>query len=345
MIPYIRTKTGISFVLSGVPYHVATTDGHFQDVVSIIDSPWLQDGEDQIRNILERATKALKNISQLSPRLSYDGAALFFNGEALHNYAADRIIDALVAGQDVDPVVNFLEKLLDNPSNQVIVHLYQFLEHGKIPLTQDGDFLVYKAIRSDWKDIHSGTMSNRVGNTVKMPRGNVDDRRDVTCSHGLHVCSYEYLPNFAHANGHVVICKVNPANVVAIPNDYNDTKMRVSEYTVIGVVDDYYKRGENILASQPYFSVGDVSADDPDSDYQGEGDPEDAVLEEKDTYGIFIRRLGEAESSWEKDVEGFKNAHNEAGALFYGSDDDISAVAIRNMATGELMFTWGIWTR
>jgi hypothetical protein len=47
-----------------------------------------------------------------------------------------------------------------------------------------------------------------------------------------------------------MICKVNPADVVAIPNDYNNTKMRVWTYEVVGEVTSYYTRGEDILATE-----------------------------------------------------------------------------------------------
>ena len=66
---------------------------------------------------------------------------------------------------------------------------------------------------------------------VSMPRQAVDDNPNNTCSHGLHVCSYEYLKNFTGER--LVVCKVNPRDVVSIPTDYNHTKMRVCRYEVI----------------------------------------------------------------------------------------------------------------
>ena len=99
-----------------------------------------------------------------------------------------------------------------------------------------------------------------------MPRNKVDEDPDRTCSAGLHVCSFDYLPHFSHANGHVMIVKVNPANVVAIPADYNATKMRVSQYVVIDEVQDYYAQRKDVLGEvgadsgvmDPLFTVFDT---------------------------------------------------------------------------------------
>lgn len=146
--------------------------------------------------------------------------------------------------------------------------LYRFLEKGKMPLTGDGCFLAYKAIDGDWYSIHAGnlrgttgtvvrvngaeldctstpatghgTIRNQVGDAPRIPLNMVNPNRDETCSHGLHVCSFDYLPHFSHANGHVVLCKVAPEDVGSIPADYNDTKMRVCAYSVVAEYADYY---------------------------------------------------------------------------------------------------------
>jgi hypothetical protein len=95
--------------------------------------------------------------------------------------------------------------------------------------------LAYKKVREDYKDIHSGTMDNSVGQIVEMERNQVDDDKDRTCSTGLHFCSKDYLPYFGTGPGsRVVILKINPADVVSIPSDYNDSKGRACKYEVIG---------------------------------------------------------------------------------------------------------------
>jgi hypothetical protein len=67
-----------------------------------------------------------------------------------------------------------------------------------------------------------------------MERNMVDDNRNNTCSSGLHFCSHSYLASFSGER--TVIVKIDPADVVSIPSDYNDAKGRTCRYTVIGEV-------------------------------------------------------------------------------------------------------------
>jgi hypothetical protein len=128
---------------------------------------------------------------------------------------------------------------MQNPSKRAVEELYTFLEKGNLPLTPDGYFLAYKKVQHDFKDIHSGTMDNSPGKIVEMERNAVDDNMHNTCSTVLHFCAKEYLPHFGNrASGkkadRVVILKINPADVVSIPADYNSTKGRACRYEVIG---------------------------------------------------------------------------------------------------------------
>ena len=65
-----------------------------------------------------------------------------------------------------------------------------------------------------------------------MERNEVDDNRDRTCSTGLHFCSQDYLDHFGGQR--IMIVKINPADVVSIPSDYNDSKGRATGYEVVG---------------------------------------------------------------------------------------------------------------
>jgi hypothetical protein len=138
----------------------------------------------------------------------------------------------LQEGFPIEPMVNFMENLYANPSKRAIDELYGFLEKSNLPITPDGHFLAYKKVRQNYFDVHSGTMDNSVGKIVEMARNEVDDDKDRTCSAGLHFCSLGYLGHFGGEK--IMIVKINPADVVSIPSDYNDTKGRACRYEVIG---------------------------------------------------------------------------------------------------------------
>jgi hypothetical protein len=115
------------------------------------------------------------------------------------------------------------------------------VEKNDHPITESGNFIAYKRVRGSFKDIHSNTMDNTVGSLVEMPRNQVNEDSSQTCSYGLHVANWEYAhTQFASsdpATDVMLEVEVDPADVVAIPADYNNAKMRVCKYKVLGVVD------------------------------------------------------------------------------------------------------------
>jgi hypothetical protein len=142
------------------------------------------------------------------------------------------MITMLQEGFPVEPMIAFMENLMQNPSKRAVTELYGFLEKNNLPITPDGHFLAYKKVRDNFFDVHTGAMDNSVGQVVEMERNKVDDDKNNTCSTGLHFCGLSYLSHFGGER--TVIVKINPADVVSIPTDYNDAKGRACRYEVIG---------------------------------------------------------------------------------------------------------------
>lgn len=159
----------------------------------------------------------------------------------------DKIIQMKSQGFSPEPLFAFLKNLYQNPSKVAIDELFLFLEQSELPITSDGYFIAYKVVREDYLDIHSGTMDNSVGNLLEMPRFDVDDNRNNTCSSGLHFCSKAYLTKFGSGRQETDRClllKINPADVVSIPADYNNAKGRTCRYEVVGEVEKQNWRQE-----------------------------------------------------------------------------------------------------
>ena len=133
-----------------------------------------------------------------------------------------------------EPLVKFAINLSQNPSYRSVQQLFSFLEKNNFTITEDGKFIAYKSIRNDFKDVHSGKYDNSIGNVVSMPRNQVNEDPEQTCSYGLHVANYDYAHNI-YAGPVTVFVEVNPKDVVAVPVDYNNAKMRVCEYKVLGL--------------------------------------------------------------------------------------------------------------
>ena len=99
-------------------------------------------------------------------------------------------------------------------------------------------------------DKYSGTINNSVGQSPRVKRHQVDDNCDVGCSNGLHVGAIDYVKSYGGAGDKVVVCKVDPADVVSVPLDSMHQKVRCCGYEVVGeyngdlipaVVDEYYE--------------------------------------------------------------------------------------------------------
>lgn len=153
-----------------------------------------------------------------------------------------RLIDVLKSGDNkaLHNLVDFALNLLHNPDKRAVNELYDFLEASDIEIVEDGMVLCWKRVRDDYKDCYTGTIDNSPGTIVQVPRSEVDPDSENTCSHGLHVCSRDYLSSY-HGD-RVVRVLVNPADFVAIPSDYNYTKARVCKYYVEADVTEQMKQ-------------------------------------------------------------------------------------------------------
>lgn len=115
--------------------------------------------------------------------------------------------------------------------------MFKFLENNGHPFTEDGHFIAYRSVSEDFKDFHTKSFDNKPGAVCEMPRELVDDNPNNTCSSGLHVASWVYARGFGDEGRKLVSVKVDPRDVVCVPTDYNNTKMRVSKFVVVEQVE------------------------------------------------------------------------------------------------------------
>ena len=186
---------------------------------------------------------------------------LNWNGIPMPELFTDRILDMKKEGFDFDSMLNFMCNLNDNPSDKSILELFDFMQNKNLPITQDGHFLAYKAVRPDFKDIYSGSIDNSVGEVVEVDRSKVDSNRNRHCGAGLHVGAIDYVTSYggisldSHDNNdsdggnQIVICKVNPADVVSVPSDARFQKLRACRYEVVAIFEDVFDKSVEVLGS------------------------------------------------------------------------------------------------
>jgi hypothetical protein len=232
MIPHIIKDTSITVFVDGQQTTVLKEHPNYQPLRdALVRGDW-----EEAKSVLTRDIRTINDFSLGQLRVEH--GQVFYRELEFSANLAERVLAMHKEGADFSTMVNFLEKLMQNPRRSVILELYDFLASGDMPITPDGDFLAYKVVRADYMDLRTGKLDNSPGKTVEEPRYLVDDNRTNVCSKGLHFAALSYLPKYACVeNNRVVVVKVNPADVVAIPDDYNFTKGRACRYEVIGEVD------------------------------------------------------------------------------------------------------------
>lgn len=101
-----------------------------------------------------------------------------------------------------------------------------------------------------YTDIYSGKMKIVLGKPVGIKREECDADFSKDCSYGLHVGATKYVERFGSGSAKVLVCFVNPANVVAVP-DYDHSKIRVSEYFPFALAN--YVDGKIDVVEESYF--------------------------------------------------------------------------------------------
>lgn len=178
--------------------------------------------------------KFIETFTEGNITVNHKDKVMFYGDFKIEHSLVNVVMARLTQGQDVLPFIRFLDRLMENPKENVVEELYPFMKHNSIDIDSDGCILAYKGIRGDWKDCYTGNIDNSVGTTVKMPRTHVDDNPEETCSRGLHVASKEYASTYGDILVQVKVC---PSNIVSVPNDYHGQKMRTCEYTVLSEVE------------------------------------------------------------------------------------------------------------
>lgn len=231
-IAIIGNGKSFTFLIDGETFTISDSHPNFKLAVAARESKDLDGLLQALKpiTIIERAASSLGKI-----RL--EGDKVFAGTRELRGVIIDRIMEFKREGIDFKYLLNFLDRLQANPSKTAIDELYLFLESSKapMPITEDGYFLAYKKVNRNYKDLHSGTVDYSIGKIVEMPRNQVDDDRNRTCSAGLHFCSLDYLKSFHGGDNPIIIVKIDPADVVAIPSDYNNAKGRTWRMEVLGL--------------------------------------------------------------------------------------------------------------
>jgi hypothetical protein len=235
---YILNQQAIVFFHDGEPLRIEKTAPEFNRIMRCFDLPESEQ-EDALSAVLNESFGSFERDGfTISPD------EVTFDGERLPKALAEKVRSIIGDGLPVTLFKNFWLNLQANPSANSVRQLYDFLQYKELPITEDGCFLAYKGVQSDGWSCHgnkntkvlqgqvdaSGKIKNNVGDTIEVLRRDVDDERSHHCSFGLHVGSLDYADSFGSKT---LVVKVNPADVVSVPDDCSCQKCRVAKYEII----------------------------------------------------------------------------------------------------------------
>ena len=283
-VPFMWVDGNLTLVLNNRTYQVLPDHINYKMILEALPTATA----DELLEIVD-VEKAVATFSD--GLVEIKNGKVMYEGEEVHGSISKRILEFMSKGLPFQPLVNFLNNLMENPSMQSQKELYDFLEHEHLPITEDGHFLAYKAVRSDYKDKYRGVFDNRVGQVCQMQRAKVDDDRARGCSDGLHAGALNYVAGYGsvESGDRIVIVKINPKDVVSVPSDCNCEKLRTCRYEVVG---EY--QGE--LLKPLYaanFEEDDYAGYDDDEDYDvsddywdqfGDEDEDEEEYEDEDEY-------------------------------------------------------------
>lgn len=240
---------GAKVVTVFVDGKLLTATDHNPNFQRIVDKVHAQDETDLVA-LFDLSEVAADEFQKVSERVSVSAGRVYLDGVEVKSVLTDQIVRFLNEGQDFAPLVNFYEKVETNPSEHSREQLYRWLKTHDFTITSEGKILGYKGVIKNedgtYASCHSGPaivdgkavnghVPNNVGSVVEMARNKVTFDPAVGCSHGLHVGTWDYASSFAR--GAVLTVEVDPRDVVSVPTDCADAKMRVCRYTVKDVTD------------------------------------------------------------------------------------------------------------
>ena len=237
----ITSDKFISCMLSdGEPISIETSHENYSKIASLL-----------VADQLDEAVKLMsfkKKLQALNIRgFEISSKGIKLNNTPVHNDVVADIVGVFEREEPVEHLVKFLENLMLSANPAVYKNLYLMLKHAGMRITEDGNVECFKRVDKDFKDCFTHTIDNSVGTTVTMLRSDVDADQNRTCSTGLHVCAFKYLTSSGYGGAQgakVVKVSVRPQDFVAIPPDYEFTKARTCQYTVLKDVTEEANRGD-----------------------------------------------------------------------------------------------------
>jgi hypothetical protein len=282
------SEVNLTAFIDGQMYSATDSHPNFERIQSMC-----QAGDESVVAFFDISHTAQERFRRLSERVSIANGKVYFDGEEVDNSLTQQVVRFINDGvDDFNPLILFFEKVQTNPNPHSREQLYRWLADRDFTINPDGNIIAYKGVNkvsADNEDaeyvsisrgraivdgvVHNGAIPNPIGSVIEMPRNDVQHDPSVGCHTGLHAGTWNYASGFA--KGAVLTVEINPRDVVSVPTDCEDQKMRVCRYTVVGVT-------ESELSSSLMVDTADVDEYDEYHDPFDDEDEEEELPQKFD---------------------------------------------------------------
>lgn len=266
------SEVNLTAFIDGQMYSATDSNRNFEQIEQMC-----REGDESVIALFDMSNTAQERFRRLSERVSISGGVIYFDGEAVDNSLTQQVVRFIDQGvEDFEPLILFFEKVQTNPNSHSREQLYRWLADRDFTINADGNILAYKGVQTTSKEhryesiatgtavvdgvTYTGNIPNPIGSVVEMPRSSVQHDPSVGCHTGLHAANWDYA--YSWSQGAVLTVEINPRDVVSVPTDCSDQKMRVCRYTVVEVV-------EQQLDNALHGTVDTPGVDDYDDEEAG----------------------------------------------------------------------------
>lgn len=251
-----------------------TVDGTHPNFQTVLDGVRRGDTA-AVRQSLNLDEVYKRELTAIGSGFDYVDGRVTYNGEPVSDRLNEVIVSVLISEGNVAPFAKFAARLAANPSRHSRESLFGWIDKWGINIDADGHMIAYKGVTTNPEGDNvsitagkgivngvacEGNLRNNPGDVVEVERRDVDDNINRHCSYGLHAGTYNYASGFAR--GVLLSVKIDPADVVSVPNDGYE-KVRVCKYVVLSSVEGEWTKGAVWSGyDDPYDYLDDIFDDD-----------------------------------------------------------------------------------
>jgi hypothetical protein len=159
----------------------------------------------------EEATKDLKD------GFSVKDGVLVYQGKALPDMLSSKAMVRIRSSLSLDPIKNFWKKALKNEAEVSRGSLVEFITKNNVTILPDGNFVLYKRVRSDMTSHHDGKTLHKIGVPLTMKRSECDQDSHTECGRGLHAAPFSWVER-NYKQGLMLEVALDPEHVVSVPH-------------------------------------------------------------------------------------------------------------------------------